>query len=1070
MRNMSDERKRLLDMRLSAKRKPLVRATTPPIPKLQTGIALPLSEGQQALLYETERDIEAHTEVRAPYNVTYRYELPPQVDLERLGNAMRRVVMINSPLHVAFDADRTVLASNEALRFELVELTREEFYAYAREQAQRPVDLHRGPLLRAAAARHDDGDASLVLTFHHVSCDAGSLTAFWRDLERAYAGVTLEPPRVDYAAHAQWQAGRLVQEDVEHWLEQLGPRVRPVDLNVKRPVPAQRDGYITRELPLEFKFDAVSNRPLPVFLTAYCALLQWYADTDEPTVGVALSTRDHIDVEGLLGYFLAVMPFRFDLAQKTFRELVRDTDRLLAEGLSKRHVPYRSIVSELRWRGLPDNPLSTMFVFDDAHVAKLAGVALTGTLVHNATAVAPLTLFVRKQATGQRWEVSAEYSGKAIGEHDATELLRSYEAVLTSVIKSPDEVLCGLRFAKAKVATDVESEHDVRDMFGVALSAPPVPLPEMIALQARKTPHAVAARDGANALTYAELLAGADAVADALIHNGVAHGARVALLLPRSVDAVVALLGVQRAGAAYVPIDPHYPQARVAEILSNAAPQAVLSFATLANNVVHDTVITLPLQEVQTAARVLPTVSLADPAYVIFTSGSTGRPRGVEVTHEQLAASTRARLDAYVRPPARFLMLSSFGFDSSIAGIFWTLASGGELIIAGDDVVRDIDRLGELFMTSAATHTLCVPTLYDALLRRAPQQLTALDVVIVAGEPVSSTTVERHLQNTVECTLVNEYGPTETTVWASYHICSANEDPVPIGQAIPGARLRVADRFGRPKPVGVAGELLVGGVGVSNGYIAEQRLNQEKFLQDGHTRFYRTADKVRQSADATLEYLGRLDDQLSIAGLRIEPKEIESVICRLPEVAASVVKLESSASSAVPRLVAFVEAEDVSSAMLRAHCAQRLPVQLVPKFFEVRAALPRTAHGKIDRNAVKRLPVEPPTVSHDAAKDDEFLSAIVRVWRRALGTEELSADSDFFAAGGDSLSAFEVCEALHASLGVRVKTSLLIETRTPRALAERLCVVNDHASSLEQQPKAGWGKRVFALGKSLLGR
>ncbi|MDH3706906.1 MAG: amino acid adenylation domain-containing protein, partial [Acidimicrobiia bacterium] len=580
---------------------------------------------------------------------------------------------------------------------------------------------------------------------------------------------------------------------------------------------------------------------------------------------------------------------------------------------------------------------------------------------------------------------------------------------------------------------------------------------------------AEAVRSGAEARSYGELRRRRDQIAERLHALSVGRGDRVALLVGRSTDAVAAALAIWHVGASYVPIDASQPAARIERLLGDAAPALVITDRA------HHAVLApvcLDLADVDDVdpSRVEPVQG--DEAYVIFTSGSTGEPKGVVVSHANLATSTAARASFYAAPPERFVMVSSLAFDSSMVGLWWTLSTGGEVVLPTDDEVHDVDQLGALFERAAPSHTLMVPTLYGALLDRAGHRLAALDTVIVAGEACPTDLVTRHHRQ-LRAELVNEYGPSEATVWATAHRCRNDEGLVPIGGPIAGVTLMVADERGRPVPDGVTGELWIGGPTVA-GYLHG---DDPAFAERHGGRWYRTGDRVRARPGVDeLVFLGRVDDQLSLGGRRVEPAEIEQALTsvhgvhhavvglvasaiddpmrqlaqRSPADAAAILREAASAADPIavlgrlagsrPVLVAHVEtAPGVDGERIRRAARELLPDPLVPRHVRVVDALPRTANGKIDRDAVE-LSVATSSASAPSppAVDEGARREMLAAWRKVFGDDTIDAHSDFFELGGDSLLAVGLAAELEAQLGRRVPINLLIEARTPSALAAAL--------------------------------
>ena len=760
-------------------------------------------------------------------------------------------------------------------------------------------------------------------------------------------------------------------------------------------------------------------RPIALFLGAYAALLHAYTDDTHPTIGLVSSTRDHPATEELIGYFLNILPLQVAVEEANLTSMIGTIERQLAEALTHRHVPFSSILRALR-NGGPAAAPSALFVYADTHRPALDDLEIASAIRHNGTAVAPVTLFVRPDDLG--WHLSLEYNGEHLSDKAAGQFLDRYLEMLLSLLGRSDDAV-----------TDVRLQTPVDECCDPAPLLPP--LPQIIADLATTQPDRPAIRCGSNAWTYGELIRRALRIGRALQLAGVDVGDRVAVVLPRSTDMVAAILGILFARAAYVPIDADYPEQRKQLILAAAGPTAVITNDALRSSITHPIVLRVnEILSVDSRPDTPPIASsLEDPAYVIFTSGSTGEPRGVEISHAQLAATTSARLEVYDKQPGSFLMVSGVGFDSSIVGLFWTLAVGGELVIPTDEQVHDVDQLGELIERTQPSHTLMVPSLYGSLLRRARRRLDSLQLVIVAGEACTPDVVRRHFGQIPWTELVNEYGPTEATVWSSFHRVEPADDPIPIGTAIAGVTLRVADPSGRAKPIGVAGELLIAGAGVAAGYINDVAATRERFVHIDSERWYRSGDLVRRREDGRLDYLGRVDDQLNLGGIRIEPTEIEAVIARMEGVGAVAVTASVSRASA---LIAHVESETATVPELQSHCETHLPRQLVPRRFELHAELPKTPNGKIDRAALRSS-----GSTHQASTSDTgsvVLRSAVQAWGRALAIDDAEPDTDFFDAGGDSLAAVELTELLEKALRKPIRIAEVVRARSPRTFVEQL--------------------------------
>ncbi|MFD4789741.1 non-ribosomal peptide synthetase [Streptomyces sp. NPDC058459] len=566
----------------------------------------------------------------------------------------------------------------------------------------------------------------------------------------------------------------------------------------------------------------------------------------------------------------------------------------------------------------------------------------------------------------------------------------------------------------------------------------------MVARLAADQPAAAAVRCGDNVVTYAELVSWSRQLSHRLAAAGVGAGDRVAILAEPSAAMIASVLGVLGAGAAYVPVDLAQPDARIATILHDAQVKAVATTAhardrTAGAQVPVVTVASAPGEKPDGAASdsFAAAVGLADPAYLIYTSGSTGEPKGVIVEHRNLAASTRARLMVYPGSPV-FLLVSPLAFDSSVAGIWGTLQAGGCLVVASADELRDADQLVSLIGRHRVNRTLCVPALYELLLdaaeRAGTDQLASLRQVIVAGEALPQSLVDRHFAvHSHAVDLVNEYGPTETAVWATFHRFTGVE-PVSIGGPIPGARLYVLDAGLQPVPPGTEGELFIGGPGVTRGYFGRPEATAAAFLDDPFAaepgaRMYRTGDIVRWNADCGLDFIGRKDDQVKIRGHRVELGAVESTLRRLEGVQEAVVLPDAGGSG----LIGFVASREAADPVaLRRALAQKLPPVMVPGELRVLPEMPRNLNDKLDRALLRTLAAEPVAARPASAPltDDPLTAQVAAAWAEVLGVATVPLDVNFFDLGGHSLAMFKLQDALERHCGLRPSIVSLFQEAT----------------------------------------
>ncbi|MFI5671368.1 amino acid adenylation domain-containing protein [Streptomyces sp. NPDC051704] len=816
-------------------------------------------------------------------------------------------------------------------------------------------------------------------------------------------------------------------EEFRQWADEVRAATtdRPLGVGGARPAPGGRTALV--RLPLDAALRAAVGRtarahrvtPLTVGLAALAVTLTRRTGTDRAVAGalrvpVVLEVRD----------------------EAAPAELLADADRALERSISL-------------WADGVDGPVPDHLV-EFRHGA--APASLSGALEIS------VALWDTDPATGAA-ELVARYGEERYSASGVLRLLAQLRTVLRGLTGEQ---------APAVGALALLDEAEQRELLalgqGRALPAEGrEPVHERVSALARTEPGRTAVVCGEDRAGRGELEAWAGRIAARLAAAGVGPGDRVAVLADRSVAMVAAVLGTLRAGAAYVPVDPSHPDARIAAVLADAGVSAVLVTGELGQRVAEPGLAVVRADEAALrgageaadapAGEVLPVVETRpeDPAYLIYTSGSTGTPKGVVVEHAQLAASTLARREVYPGRPV-FLLLSPLSFDSSVAGLWGTLTAGGQLVVAGPDEYRDPEALLGLVERHAVTHLLCVPSLYDAILtagERLGRLPAGLTTVITAGEALPEELLRRHAALLGATALVNEYGPTEATVWASYRRFET-AGPVDIGGPVPGALLYVLDRAGRLVPPGITGELHIGGTGVSRGYFGQPQATGKSFVPDpfagGDARMYRTGDLVRWSGTGTLEFLGRRDNQVKIRGHRVELGAVESALLSCPGVRDAV----AVADEAGTRLTGFVVTSDPAAlGSVRERLAGMLPAAAVPARLRAVDAFPVTVNGKADRVALAALAALPepeaqhaspaPAPAADGAADGgggDTVAQVSAAWAEVLEVSSVPTGVNFFDLGGHSLLIMRLQEALGRHTGVRPSVVELFRCSTVDAQAE----------------------------------
>lgn len=788
----------------------------------------------------------------------------------------------------------------------------------AEEEVGRPFDLRRGPLLRTLLLRLAEADHVLVVTMHHIVSDEWSLGVLWRELAVLYAASrngdppALPEPVLQYADYAAWQRGRLgsaeVQRQLSYWREKLAGHLPELQLPADRPRPARqsfRGALETLTLPpaLAGRLGQVARgegvTSFVLLLAAFVTLLHRYTGETDLPVGAPITNRTRAELEPLIGFFINTLVLRTDLAgDPTFAEVVRRVRGTALEAFAHQDVPFEMLVDELNpERRLNRNPLfQVMFVLQrEAGVSDFPPeLSLRSYRLNAGASKFDLTLFATE--TGEGLELSVEYSTDLFERATAARMLQHLHVLLEAIATDPTR-----RISDLPLLTDGERRQLLGAWNATRCEEPAdACIHHWFEAQAERAPATVAVWSDREELTYCELNERAESVARRLRGLGVGPDVSVGLCVERSPAMLVGMLGILKAGGAYVPLDPAYPEARLRFAMEDTGAPVLVTDRAVAAGLPRTAAHVVYLEDDDGAGSVTNVGPGAAPdnlAYVIYTSGSTGRPKGVMVTHRNLAHSTRARLRHYPGTPDRFLLLPSFAFDSSVAGIFWTLCTGGTLVLPHQRAERDVQQLASLIARQRVTHVLCLPTLYDLVLEHAEAAaLSSLRTVIVAGEACPSGLGPRHHRRVPGAALFNEYGPTEATVWSTvFEVPAGPGAPrVPIGRPVADVRVHVLDAYRQLLPAGVPGELYIGGAGVARGYLDRPAETAERFVADPFSdepgaRLYRTGDLARWLPDGNLEFLGRVDGQLKIRGYRIEPAEIESVLRQCPGVAEAVV-------------------------------------------------------------------------------------------------------------------------------------------------------------------------------------
>ncbi|RSM52222.1 non-ribosomal peptide synthetase [Amycolatopsis sp. WAC 01376] len=975
----------------------------------------------------------------AEYNSALALRLTGELDVPALAEALRALVERHESLRTTFDEvdgeGVQIIHPPAGLPLPVVDVDGEALDRVLLEEYSRPFDLQRGPLVRAWLGKIGPEEHVLLLCVHHIVTDGWSMGVLTGELAELYnAGVrgaraVLPPQPVQYADFAAWQRKRLsddvLAERLTYWQHRLGG-LAPLELPTDRPRPATRstEGAV-REFSLPGETAArlaelARSCETTLFTTVLAAckvLFARYAGQEDVAVGTVVQGRDRPELQRVVGFFVNTVVLRstVDLS-RSFRELLGGVRETVLDAFSHDDVPFERLVDAVHADRDPSrNPLFDVMVL--LHSASGAKPSFDGLATEDVGVARKSSNFDLTVEFEERDGVLAglvEYS-TALFDADTIDRLIAHLAVLLDAVTArPDRPL-----AELPLATAGELRRMLVEWNDTGIDVPDTTIVDLLDAQAAATPHETALVFRDESLDYAELTRRVDELAGELVRRGAGPERIVAVMLPRSAEAVVALFAVLKAGAVYLPVDPGLPAERIETLLRDAAPVVVVdeNFECAG----HPAVLTGPRSD--------------QAAYVIYTSGSTGKPKGVVVEHRALVNLLADHRGVFGTGRLRVACTAALSFDTSWEGPL-LLADGHELHLVDDDTRLDPDaltryvtghRIDFLDLTPSYLRQLLPAGLLDGPHR--PKHL------MLGGEAIGET-LWRELTELPGTTAHNYYGPTETTVDAVRTPVSGDR-PL-IGRPLGNFRAYVLDETLSPVPLGVPGQLYLGGAQLARGYLGRTGLTADRFLADPFgapgTRMYATGDLVRWTGDGALDYRGRCDEQVKIRGFRVEPGEVEAALLRHPVVAEAAVVAREDRNG--KRLVAYFVpgggSPDVGE--LRRFLAGSLPDYLVPSAFVRLDRLPLTRHGKLDQAALPTPDFSAARARYVAPRDD-VERLVTGVWADVLGVERIGIEDNFFDLGGDSILGIRVLSRLRAALGAEVPARLLFSAPTPERLA-----------------------------------
>jgi len=1054
-------------------------------PRAHPNHPAPLSFAQQRLWFLQQLDPESHL-----YNIHLPIKIEGELRVAALEQSINEIVRRHEALRTTFrqigKEPMQFVKTSFCVELVPIEISGDsEVAEWIKKESHFIFNLSSGPLVRARLLRLSASEHVLLLTMHHIVSDGWSMGVLLRELCALYAADNKEPAvlpdlPIQYADFAVWQQQELreslLANHLNYWKQQLAGVPAALELPTDRPRPASRSfrgAGISFLVPSELtdQLCAFSQREgatlFMTLLAAFNVLLYRYTHQEDIAVGTPLAHRTHAEVEQLIGFFVNTLVMRTQCSSElTFRELLHKVKETSLSAYAHQYVPFEKLVEELHpERSLSHSPLfQVMFDLQNAPMQPmhLEDLRLTPLPFEPGTSKFDLTLTLNETTSGL--DGALEYSTDLFDEASVRQMVESFKTILHGITLNPDAEIQSL-----PVLTESEKRKLLIEWNKTSQPyAADALIHQLFERQVEGMPDGPALACGSANLSYRELNSRANQLAWYLKKCGVGQEALVGVLMERSAETVVTILATLKAGGAYLPLDPSYPAELLAFMVNDARPAVVVTKGPLSDKLPQSipqiVCVDREADEIgKERVEDLPVeVFPANAAYAIYTSGSSGRPKGVIVSHQNLLHSTFARLLYYREPVRTFLLLSSFSFDSSVAGLFWTLCQGGKLVIPEEADHQDPAYLLKICERHRVSHLLCLPGLYRLLLEQTKSHLASLKTTIVAGEKCPIDVVRRHHTSLAEVPLLNEYGPTEATVWSSVYKCGpdVSRDNLPIGRPIANTQIYLLDSRLQPVPPGVAGELYIGGGGVTLGYLNHPELAAERFIPDPFSgeqgaRLYRTGDLARYLATGDLEFLGRRDFQVKLRGYRIELTEIESTLAEHPSVQQAAVLMREDAQRN-SQLIAYIvrkPAMEVTANELREYLKNRLPEYMLPVGFSSLDSLPLTPAGKLDRKVLERYgPVKPHASSEYRAPQTALEKVLAGIFSEVLGVARVGAFDNFFELGGHSLLGTRVVSRIREIFQIELPLRRIFEEPTVSGLAQAL--LHDPAEQIRIQRMA----------------
>lgn len=1033
----------------------------------------PLSFAQQRLWFLDKLQPNS-----AAYNVPTVVRLSGPIQLEPFKQALDLVVMRHESLRTTFegndDSPAQKINAPSSVEFKVLDFSglpeAERKFQTDRvtaDEIRRPFDLAEDLMIRATLVRQAPDEHILILVTHHVASDEWSLRILFREWAAYYEGicegreVTLPELPIQYADFAQWQRDWLASNEYKAQLEFWSQRLKaaPVlQLPTDRPRPAEQTfngalfgRFLSRELVERLKRFSRQER-CTFFMTlvaAFKVLMYRYTQQEDLIVGCPIAGRNRLETEPLVGFFVNTLAVRTSLAgDPAFRTVLKLVRENTLGAYANQDIPFDKLVEELQPQRSPTHMpfVQVVFSLNNEFVEEQIFPGIRSEEIEVDTLTSKFDLTVISKDTPQGLNIVIEYNTDLFDEARISRLLGHYEQLLESILAKPDETV-----SRLEILTTPERKQLVQDWNATATEYPrATTVHEVFEAQAVKAPNAVALQYDERSITYGELSARSSQLARYLVKNGAGPNGLVGVYMERSIDMIAAFLGILKAGSAYVPLDLGYPKERLEFMISDSKMPLLLTQASLQKDLPGGGVKVVALdaewKRIQQESQEIPRVdaNAESLAYVTYTSGSTGQPKGVAVPHRGITRLVLETDYVALKSTDRIAQASNASFDAATFEIWGALLNGARAVGISKEVALSPSDFTETLRKERITTLFLTTALFNQLAREVPDAFKSLDTVMFGGEAVDPKWVRAVLEGAPPKRLLHVYGPTENTTFSTWHQVQEVKDelPVPIGRPIANSSVYILSRGMQPMPIGVPGEVYVGGDGLAQGYWQRPELTAEKFVpnpfsDEAGAKLYKTGDIGRFDRDGNVEFVGRIDHQIKLRGFRIELGEIESLLARHPQVNSTVAMLREDMPGD-KRLVAYVIPKGAapSAGDLKTFLKAQLPEYMVPSAFVVMEQFPLTPNEKVDRKALpapeqNRLDLNRTLLGPRDAVEQQ----LTKIWEKVLGVQPIGVTDNFFELGGHSLLAVRVFTQIEKTLGKKLPLATLFRAPTIEEIA-----------------------------------